>query len=93
MFGIDTGRRTFTWFGSKSRWKRRALQPGLMHPQATEIVAMREESDIGDKTARRDVGVEFSHPCADAVAMEAGAGPRTTDCAGFRSIVPITLLR
>src|SRR6185312_3211070 len=47
-----------------------ALQPGLMHPQPTEIVAVWEESDIRDKTARGDIGVELGHPCADAVGVE-----------------------
>jgi hypothetical protein len=33
-----------------------------MDPQATEIVAVWEESDIRGKTARRDIGVKFGHP-------------------------------
>jgi hypothetical protein len=40
-----------------------------MDPQATEVVAVREESDIGDKTARGGVGVELCHPCPNAVGI------------------------
>src|SRR6516225_9138048 len=47
-----------------------ALQPGLMHPQATEIVAMWEESGIRDQTTRGDIGVKLGHPCAGAVGVE-----------------------
>jgi hypothetical protein len=39
-----------------------AVEPGLMDPQTTEIVAVREGSDIRDKAARRDIGVNFCHP-------------------------------
>jgi hypothetical protein len=42
-----------------------ALEPGLVDPQAAEIVAVREESDIGDKTSGGHIGVELGHPCPD----------------------------
>ena len=38
--------------------------PGLVDAVAAEVVAVREESDIGDKTARGGVGVELCHPYA-----------------------------
>ena len=47
-----------------------ALEPGLVDPQAAEVVAVREEPGIGDKAARGDVGVELGHPCPDAVGVE-----------------------
>jgi hypothetical protein len=58
MFGIDPGWRRFNLCSSKSRLTRRRLADGLMHAQAAEIVAVREESDIRDKTA-----VEGPHRC------------------------------
>ena len=44
-----------------------ALEAGLVHPQATENVVVREESAVGDKTSGGHVGVKFGHPCPDAV--------------------------
>jgi hypothetical protein len=69
MFGIDLGWRTSSWRSSNAG-RVAALRPGLMHPQAMEIVAVREEADIRDKTARGDIGVELGHPYADAVGAE-----------------------
>jgi hypothetical protein len=46
-----------------------ALEPGLVDAMAAEVVAVREESDIGDKTARGGVGVELCHPCPNAVGI------------------------
>jgi hypothetical protein len=37
---------------------------------AAEVVAAREESGIGDLTARGDVGVKLGHPCPDPVGIE-----------------------
>ena len=44
-----------------------ALQPGLVHPQAAEFVAVREEPGVGNQPARVNVGIELGQPCADAV--------------------------
>ena len=41
-----------------------------MDAVAAEVVAVREEPDVGDQTARGDVGVELGHPCPDAVGVE-----------------------
>jgi hypothetical protein len=39
-----------------------ALEPDLVDPAAAKVVAVREESDVGDKTAGGDVGVKLRHP-------------------------------
>jgi len=52
MLGMDPDGRTFSSCSSKNRWKGRGLAAGLDAPQATEIVAVREESDIRGKAAR-----------------------------------------
>jgi len=39
-------------------------------PQATEVVAVWEESAVGDKTSCGEVGVEFRHPRPDAVGVD-----------------------
>src|SRR5271155_2200234 len=47
-----------------------ALEPDLVDPAAAKFVAVREESDVGDKTARGEVGVKLRHPCSDAVGIK-----------------------
>src|SRR6185369_13684629 len=45
-----------------------ALQPGLMHPQPAEVVAVRKERRVGNQPA---VGcIELGHPGADTVGIE-----------------------
>jgi hypothetical protein len=47
-----------------------ALEPGLVHPQAAELVAVREQSAVGDKTSCGDVGVKLGHLRPDAVGVD-----------------------
>ena len=41
-----------------------------MDAQAAKVVAVREESGVGDQAARRDIGVQLGHPRPDAVGIE-----------------------
>jgi hypothetical protein len=67
MFGIDPAGGGSICVAVRVAGRVAGLQTGLLHAQAAEIVAEREESDIRDKTT-----VEGPHRCGPLLSVAGG---------------------